>query len=495
MTGSHPTRRYSAAAVTLMAVLAAGCARGADEERVQADLQARLDRDVKADLFDVVALRREGSAPLPPSESGAARVVVYFNTTLRVAQDYTFGGWDQLAPSSVAYALGATAKGVFGLKPQNVAGDMVRAYGSAVYEEGADGWTLIAGPVATKTAAPDINASGPTPRSKQLIDQLAALVNLPSEPQKDEIIADELARATENIERRVRRREHTFTIATGAEDSEYARFGETLIEAINQAAQGVKLRQRYSDGSVDNAWLLSRGEADYAIIQGDVAAAAMAGEDVFSRGAPLATLRAVGGLFPEAIHVAVRPDSPIRGVAQLRGRKVGIGPLASGTRFDAVAVLAAFGLTPADLAEASEEASTAAIERLRRGQLDAVFVTASPPMRALQRLAAETGIRLLPMTREATQRLADARAGLTPLTLPANTYPRQAAAVQTVAAVALLVTTSDAPAGEVERVADLVFGRMTVGTTGGADLVKVSPGNELRGVTIPLHPGAASRAR
>jgi hypothetical protein len=65
-----------------------------------------------------------------------------------------------------------------------------------------------------------------------------------------------------------------------------------------------------------------------------------------------------------------------------------------------------------------------------------------------------------------------------------------------VAAAALLVTTSDAPAGEVERLADLVFGRMAVGTTGGgADLVKVSPDNEQRGVTIPLHPGAASRAR
>jgi hypothetical protein len=304
MTGSHPTRRYSAAAVTLIAVLATGCARGADEERVQADLQARLDRDVKADLFDVVALRREGSAPLPPSESGAARVVVYFNTTLRVAQDYTFGGWDQLAPSSVAYALGATEKGVFGLKPQNVAGDMVRAYGSAVYEEGADGWTLIAGPVATKTAAPDINASGPTPRSKQLIDQLAALVNLPSEPQKDEIIADELARATENIERRVRRREHTFTIATGAEDSEYARFGETLIEAINQAAQGVKLRQRYSDGSVDNAWLLSRGEADYAIIQGDVAAAACRRRPV-SRSHPR---RGAAGLADPRRRTIARPQ-------------------------------------------------------------------------------------------------------------------------------------------------------------------------------------------
>jgi TRAP-type uncharacterized transport system substrate-binding protein len=38
--------------------------------------------------------------------------------------------------------------------------------------------------------------------------------------------------------------------------------------------------------------------------------------------------------------------------------------------------------------------------------------------------------------------------------------------------------------------------RGTSGTSGSsADLVKVSAENELRGVTIPLHPGAARRGR
>ncbi|HEY6360937.1 MAG TPA: hypothetical protein VIX63_07515, partial [Vicinamibacterales bacterium] len=115
----------------VVALMTAGCARGADEARLRADLQARLDRDVKADLFEVVALRREGSAPLPAGESGAPRVVVYFNTTLGLKQNYSFGGWDQLGASSVAYALGATQNGVFGLQAQNRPGDLVRAYGSA----------------------------------------------------------------------------------------------------------------------------------------------------------------------------------------------------------------------------------------------------------------------------------------------------------------------------------------------------------------------------
>jgi TRAP transporter TAXI family solute receptor len=475
---------------------AAACTRGADEARLRADLQTRLDRDVKPGLFKVTSLRREGSAPTQASETGTPRVVVYFNTTLQLADDYSFGGWDQLGSSSVAYALGATDKGIFGLEAQNRTGDLVRAYGSAIYEQSPDGWIAVAAAQENANAreAPNIEGTAPASASKQLIDKLAGMVNLPPPgvpAAQDRIIAEELARASENIERRVQRRERTFTLATGPEDGEYARFGTGMVAAVSQVAPDVKVRQRHSEGSVENAWLLTRGEADYAIIQGDVAAAALNGEGVFARGGPLENLRAVGGLFPEPIHVVVLGDSPIRDVAQLRGRRVDTGTPTSGTHFNAMAVLEAYGLKPADLGEAREDGLTGAIDRLQRKQLDAFFVTTAAPTRALQQLGANRGLRLLSIKGPALDRLVQAHPGLSALTLPANTYPQQKEPVDTVAAVALLVTTFDAPEAEVERVADLVFARMPQRGAGSADVVKVSAAHELRGVTIPLHPGAA----
>ena len=128
MTG--PAHRCLPVVLLVALVVTAGCTRGADEDRLRADLQARLDQDVKQGLFTIAGLRRSGSAPLPAGPSGAPRVIVYFNTTLRLAQDYGFGGWEQLAPGSVAFALGATDKGIFGLKADNKSGDQVHAYGS-----------------------------------------------------------------------------------------------------------------------------------------------------------------------------------------------------------------------------------------------------------------------------------------------------------------------------------------------------------------------------
>jgi TRAP transporter TAXI family solute receptor len=349
---------------------------------------------------------------------------------------------------------------------------------------------------AQTAAAPTTEGTAPPTRSKQLIDQLAALVELPPPgmpPQQDEIVADELARASENIERRVKRREHTFTIATGAQGADYDRIGTALIAAVNEAAPNVKLRQRYSEGSVDNAWLLSRGEADYAIVQGDVAAAAFAGEGTFARGGPLATLRAVGGLFPEPIHVVVLPDSPIRTIGQLRGQRVSIGAPASGTRFDALSLLAAHNLKPDELREVSEDPPSEALNKLRSGQLDAVIMTNVTPARMLQQLAVSPGLRLLSIEEAALERLIAERPGLARITLPPNTYPNQREPVVTVAATALLLTTADAPTAEVERVAELVFVRMMPQQqpSNRTDVARASAGTELRGVTIPLHPGAA----
>ena len=83
---------------------------------------------------------------------------------------------------------------------------------------------MAAAPTET-AAAPNFEGTAPPSRSKQLIDQLAAMIELPPPgvpPQQDDIIADELSRASENIERRVQRRQRTFTLASGPSDGDYA---------------------------------------------------------------------------------------------------------------------------------------------------------------------------------------------------------------------------------------------------------------------------------
>jgi TRAP transporter TAXI family solute receptor len=470
-----------------------GCARGPDEATLRREVQEKLTKQVKDGLLELTSLGRKGSAPLPSGEQGTKRLVVYYNAALRFRQDYDFGGWEKLSPASLSYALGATEKGLFGVKPQNRAGDVLYVYGSSTYEWSGDAWKSVVPAGAAVATAPDPENTAPPSRSKQLIDKLAAMVNLPPpgrDPVQEAVIAEELDRATENIERRLARRQHVYTFASGPHGGEYARFGAALVASLKKVRPQVAVRHVETEGSVQNAWLLARGEADYAIIQADVAAEAVAGRG-FAQGRPLASLRALGSLFPEAVHVVVPAASPLRTVDELRGKRVDIGVAGSGTRYSAVAVLAAHGLKVGDLGEASERGRAEAARRLGAGQLDAFFVTIAPPARDLQQLAARTGFRLLALPSRSVNRLIAERSGLVAMTLPANTYPGQDEPITTVATAALLVATTDAPDAEVDKVLGFIFTEADLAAAGSAEGIKVSKNSGLRGITIPLHPGAS----
>jgi len=485
------TRVFLGCAAALL--LLAACSRGPGEDVLRREVQEQLTRQVKPGLLELASLHRRGSSPLPAA-GGTRRIIVYYNATLRLLEDYDFGGWETLSPASLAYAMGATVKGMFGIKPQNRAGDLVHVYGSASYEWSGVGWTRVAAVPSDVTAVSVIGNTAPPSRSKTLVDALDAMVDRPPpgvDPTEDKIISEELGRAEESIRRRLDRRKHIYTFASGPRGGEYARFGTAILDTMKKAGVTVTLRNFETEGSVQNAWLLFRGDADYALIQSDVAAHAVAGDDQFARGGPLATLRALGSLFPEPVHIVVAAGSSIHDITDLHGKRVDIGLPSSGTQYDAVAVLEAYGLRANDLGEVKQGGFAAALAHLRAGTLDALFITTGAPNRRLQELSARNEIRVLPLRHSSIEHLVAQHPGLVRIVLPVNTYPGQAEAIPTVAAAALLVTTNDAPDTEVERVLACVFTQLDFQAAGSAEGSKVSRRTALQGITIPMHQGAS----
>jgi TRAP transporter TAXI family solute receptor len=473
---------------------AAACARGPDEEALRAEVQQRLDRQFQPGLLELVKLKRQGSAPRPPAEDGAERLVVYYNATVRLNKDYQFGNWEGLSPATLAQVLGATEKGLSGIDAErNRRGDPVYVYGSSTYERKGDEWASVGStaPGAGPRGSPG-DAAPPT-RAQLLVRQLASRVDLPPpglDPLQEEVISEELDRALQTIDRRVERQRRALIVAGGPAGGEYSRVAEAVVDGIERAAPQQKVSALQTDGSVENAWLLDRGDADFALMQSDIAAQAANGDGVFARGGPLANLRALASLFPEPVHLVVPARSAVRSVADLRGKRVGIGSRDSGTHHTAIAVLRAHGVGLEDLAASTEQDTAGAMKGLRSGSLDAFFVTIAAPTRELQDLATRGGMRLVSLDGKAIERLVAERAGLVRLTLPAHTYPGQADDVETVAATALVVATADASDAGVAAVLKIVFEGADYAAVGSSQGVRVSRGNALRGITIPMHPGA-----
>jgi TRAP transporter TAXI family solute receptor len=474
--------------------MAVGCARGPDETALRTEVQGKLDQRFKPGLFDLVGLRRQGSAPLPASERGTQRLAVYYNASLKLNQGYDFGNWEGLSPGTLAQVLGATEKGIYGVKAgETRPGDVINVFGSSTYEWTGDRWQSVDTTPAgvARPGAPGVAA--PSSKSRQLIDRLAALVDIPPPgvPSYDEqIISEELEHAFREITARRDRRQHVYLFASGPTDGEYYPIAESVVSRVAVLRHKIAVRNLTTQGSVENARLIGRKEADYALMQSNLAALASAGEGPFASGGMMTSLRALGSLFPEPVHVVVSARSAIKSLGDLRGKRVAIGPMDSGTRADALAILAVHGLGPKDFAEVRDDGLEAAGSQLEAGRLDAFFATVGAPTRKLQRLATRHPIRLLSLEATAIERLVTQHSGLVRLVIPAHAYPGQTEDATTIAPTALLVTRADVPQAEAELVLRLVFENPDYLSAGSAQGTKISKRTGLRGITIPMHAAA-----
>jgi TRAP transporter TAXI family solute receptor len=417
-------------------------------------------------VLTVKSLVPAGGAPL----SGRDGRLKYFNAELEFARDYDFTNWNAHSVASLAALLGAGPKGVIGLQEGgNRAGDMLGVYGSAAFEKDGDRWTLV--PLAQQPAAttPEVPAAAlaatvrpqphevPPPSPAQAAyAKLGELLTSPRAPGLTEadheaILVEEFQRTHREARLRLERKADEITVAGGPPGGAY----EETLAALDAraAAAGFALTTLPSEGSLGNIRLLSDGRVQFALVQNDIAGSAYAGSGRFA-GAPQRELRAVASLFPETIQLVTKAKSGISSVADLKAKRVGLGPAGSGTRANALAILAANGVPEDALAATFPGTLAEATRALAEDRIDAFFITVHAPAPELQRLANSMPLAWVPIgpSRELIA------SGLVPITMPPKTYAGQTTPIPTLAATALLVTREEVPPVLVERVLSLLFG-------------------------------------
>ena len=135
----------------------AGCSRGPDAGDLRTEVKGKLDQHFKPGLFELVGLDARAARRCPASDTGKKRLAVYYNATLKLNQGYDFGNWEGLSPGTLAQVLGATEKGIFGVKAgESRPGEVIKVYGSSTYEWVGDRWQSVdaATPGVAKVRAP-----------------------------------------------------------------------------------------------------------------------------------------------------------------------------------------------------------------------------------------------------------------------------------------------------------------------------------------------------
>ncbi|MBL4888552.1 MAG: TAXI family TRAP transporter solute-binding subunit [Candidatus Lindowbacteria bacterium] len=149
---------------------------------------------------------------------------------------------------------------------------------------------------------------------------------------------------------------HVIRIVSASDGGLYHKIAVALARRI-EARTGKKVVVLTTKGSVENARLLSAGEADLAIIQaGSTSAEGM---------------MAISRLYPDVLHVVVRRNSGIHQVLDLKGKTIIVGPEGSGMRQLARTLLDHYRIDDADI-NASDKYFTAI---LTDKKIDAAIVT------------------------------------------------------------------------------------------------------------------------
>jgi uncharacterized protein len=225
-----------------------------------------------------------------------------------------------------------------------------------------------------------------------------------------------------------------FKIATGSVAGTYFPVGEALASLISHPPGAVRCEDdsrcgplgliavaQASQGALRNVDLVEKRIAHSALAQSDIVQQAYLGEGEFSKDGAHENLRAIANLYTESIHIVVSRESGITNLQELKGKRVSVDTLASGTHLVAMPILKAAGLGTRDLKLAHLDVNQSA-DQILSGELDAFFVMGGPPVPAIESLAAADAITLLPLTDEIIKQMQRQRPYLRHTVISAGTY-------------------------------------------------------------------------
>ena len=208
-------------------------------------------------------------------------------------------------------------------------------------------------------------------------------------------------------------------LATATPGGGFPLFGAAFAEILNAQEPQLRIEARNTKGSTENVPLLEAAQVDLGLVAGELASAALA--------KPGTRLRIVTAMYSSPGMFIVRADSPARAIADLKGKPVVLGTQGSGITVLGQAVLDSLGIAVQAI---KLEKAADGPPMLLDGRAAALW-GAGVGWPAFAAVAKQGGRFIVPDGGE-IRRILEAHPALQPVTLPANSYPGQAAALPSV---------------------------------------------------------------
>jgi TRAP transporter TAXI family solute receptor len=276
-------------------------------------------------------------------------------------------------------------------------------------------------------------------------------------------------------------------MGTGSPGGTYGVYGPAWGNIV-QRASGVNIGYRATQGPNQNIILIDRDAAQLGMTTMGVARQAWDGDGGWTLGTRFRAMRALFPMYDTPFHGIALARSAISRIDQLGGKTIGVGPQGGTAGTYVPVMLGLLGIRPARIACADIGDQ---VGLLLNGELDAVLFAGGAPVPAYAEAAAKVALNFIGISGAQSVPLIRAMPELTPITLPAGTYPTQTADVAALGMFNFAICHHRVP----DDLAELMVRSVL---SGQAELLRRTPtaretiaANVRRDTFLPFHPGAA----
>ena len=209
------------------------------------------------------------------------------------------------------------------------------------------------------------------------------------------------------------------TVGTGPTSGIYFPIGGAFATALKE--YGYDTSAEATNATGQNIQNILNGDCEIAIAMQDAVMQAYTATGAYEGKDAATGLKALMRLWPNYVQLVTTADTGIKSVADLKGKRVGVGAANSGVEINARMILDAYGITYDDITP-DYLAYGEAIDNMKNGQCDAVFVTSGLPNATVMDLGVSYDMVVIPIDGEGRDKLVNDYPYYAESVIPANTY-------------------------------------------------------------------------
>ncbi len=278
------------------------------------------------------------------------------------------------------------------------------------------------------------------------------------------------------------------TMGTGGEAGTYYAYGGVLATYLGQETD-VKVTVNSTGGSAANITGIDDGTYDLATVQSDVLGYAYNGTNTYADTGAVQSFVALGALYAETVQM-VTCDPDIKSPADLAGKSVCVGDVGSGTYYNTMDILSAYGMTLDDITPVYQSFADS-VESLKDGKIDVAVQTAGAPTPAITDLAATNDVYLISIDEDHMATLLANAPWYASYTIPAGTYNGFDEDCTTITTKATLIARADIDDDVAYTIVSTIFDGKDAITELHAKGAELDLTFATEGIAAPFSPGAA----